>query len=46
MNLCLQMSRADTYTPISYWYEMPLWELLRWIKILEADHKRQKRAGR
>lgn len=40
----LNCARADTHTPVSYWYEMPVVELFGWMEsILKIEKSRPKK---
>ena len=39
--VALNLSRAETYTPVSYWLSQPVNEMLDWIEVVAAARRRK-----
>lgn len=42
MTAAYRLSRAETYTPVSYWMGLSMRDLRRWLDVVAAEQRRTK----
>ena len=45
MSTAYRLARADTHTPVGYWMQLPVRELLQWVDVIAKVQEQDKKKG-